>query len=159
MVVVRCTRKLLERVGPPVPDPPSSTARLGDWYAKPVAVAQRRFVLLMSVPSLLTVVMPGRNVSSLMVDFPDALQEVLRAAGISSTAIEREVEAPRDAVPAATDSRSLLASLNDFASQMQWKLSSAREPDLVTLAMYLNGMPVGAMGYKVPADVARGLLD
>jgi hypothetical protein len=50
MLVLRCTQKLLKRIGPPVVDPPASTTALGDWYAQPLAVGRQRYVLLVSEP-------------------------------------------------------------------------------------------------------------
>ena len=32
MIVLRCTQKLLKRIGPPLADPPASTTALGDWF-------------------------------------------------------------------------------------------------------------------------------
>jgi hypothetical protein len=51
MVVIRCTQKLLRRIGPSGPTDEKSTARLGDWLANLLGVAQRRFVLLVSEPT------------------------------------------------------------------------------------------------------------
>ncbi len=59
VLVIRATQKLLPKLGVPVAGPPPSTTVLGDWYAKPFGVAQRRFVLLISEHSRLAVVMPG----------------------------------------------------------------------------------------------------
>ena len=158
MLVIRCTRSLLKRVGPPTDEAPASTTRLGDWYAKPVSVAQRRYLLLMSSQSLLTVVMPGRDVANLARNFPGALQEVLVTIGVPVAAVEREVAESSEIVIATTDSRSLLASLNDFGTQMKFKLATAREPSLLAVSMYLNNMPVGARGYAIPMEIAQDLL-
>jgi hypothetical protein len=61
VLVIRCTRKLLDRVGSPVADPPPSTTRLGDWYAKPFGIAQRRYVVLASANARIAVLTPGRD--------------------------------------------------------------------------------------------------
>jgi Plasmid pRiA4b ORF-3-like protein len=61
MLVLRCTRKLLERVGPPGVAAAPSTTALGDWYAQPVSVGRQRFILLASEHSRLAVLMPGRD--------------------------------------------------------------------------------------------------
>ena len=44
MIAIRCTKKLLERIGAPSPVTVPATAILGDWYARPVAVAHQRLV-------------------------------------------------------------------------------------------------------------------
>ena len=38
MVVIRCTKRLLRRIGPLVSDADRSTTRLGDWYANLIDV-------------------------------------------------------------------------------------------------------------------------
>jgi len=52
VLVLRCTQKLLKRIGPPIADPPASTTALGDWYAQPLAIGHQRHVLLVSERSL-----------------------------------------------------------------------------------------------------------
>ena len=158
MIVMRCTRKLLERVGDPIGDPPASTSLLGDWYAKPFPVAQRRFVLLMSGTSRLSVVMPGRDLANLPHGFPDALAAVLGRLRLSPDAVEREVEASREVVLAVTDSRSMLGSLNDFALYAKHKLQRNPELDLVDLSVGLAYSPVIAMNFGFPRDAALALL-
>jgi hypothetical protein len=120
MLVLRCTRKLLDRVGPPVANPPQSTTVLGEWYAKPFAVAQRRFILLVNASTRIAVVMYARDVAHLPDHFPEALAPVLAQLGIPADDIVREVEASRTVVVATTDSRSLLGQLNDYALHIQF---------------------------------------
>lgn len=59
MVILRLTRKLLARVGPPTPDPPASTTVLGDWFGHLVFVGHQRYVILVSERSRLAVLLPG----------------------------------------------------------------------------------------------------
>lgn len=91
MFVLRCTRKLLERTGPPSPVPPISTTALGDWFAQPLAVHRQRYILLVSGLSRLSVLMPGRDARNLARNFPDALAEVLYELGVTTRAIEYEM--------------------------------------------------------------------
>jgi len=158
VIVLRCTRKLLDRVGPPVADPPASTSRLGDWYAKPFSVAQRRYLLVISGPSRLPVLLPGRDAAGLAHRFAGALGDVLVLLGIPVDVVEREALASREVVIAATDSRSVLGSLNDFALLAQHRLRAEPEIDLAKLAVKLAGTPIIAGGFGFPYDVARRLL-
>lgn len=91
MLVLRCTRKLLTRVAPPVDDPPLSTTALGDWYTQPFGIGHQRFVLLISEHSRLPVLMPGRDAKNLPRNFAGALAEMLEAVGVPPVAIEGEV--------------------------------------------------------------------
>jgi hypothetical protein len=157
MLVLRCTRKLLDRVGPPVANPPQSTTVLGEWYAKPFAVAQRRFILLVNASTRIAVVMYARDVAHLPDHFPEALAPVLAQLGIPADDIVREVEASRTVVVATTDSRSLLGQLNDYALHIQFRLRAVPDADLAAMASWVNHMPVSPLGMQYPADVARGL--
>jgi hypothetical protein len=157
VLVLRCTRKLLDRVGPPVADPPASTTLLGDWYAKPFAIAQKRFILLVSAETRIAVVMPGRDVANLPRNFPDALAVVLARLGIPADAIQREVTASRDVVLATTDSRSLLGTLNDGASWLKFRQRDRSDIDVVAMSVSLCHSPSGALGFRFPADLARCL--
>ena len=136
---------------------PSSTL-LGDWYAGPVAVGHRRFVLLISEHSRLPVVMPGRDVKHLAENFPDALARVLLGLGIEASAAEREVEATRQAVIAETNNRSLLGTLNDFSHMLKWQLHDNPDPDLTVEAVRLSETPVGPLGQGWPDEVTFRLL-
>jgi hypothetical protein len=158
MVIIRCTRKLLQRIGPPSPDSPPSTTLLGDWYAGPVAIGHQRLLLLISARSRLPVILPGRDVKHLAQNFPEALARVLLGLGIPATAVDREVEATREALIATTNSRSLLGTLNDFSFLLKWELQGAPAVDLVEAALRLSGTPVAPLGPGFPDQVTRQLL-
>jgi hypothetical protein len=158
VVVLRCTAKLLARVGPAVADPGQSAARLGDWYAKPFPVAQRRFILLMSGPARLPVVLPGSVAAGLARDFPDVLAGVLARLGVPAKTAAAEIDASREVVIAATDSRSMLGSLNDFASLAQHHLRCDPGVDLMDLSVDLSETPVIALGFESPYEAVRRLL-
>jgi hypothetical protein len=107
VLVIRCTRKLLDKAGPPVADPPPSTTLLGDWYAKPFGIAERRYVVLASAATRIAVLMPGRDLRNLARSFPAALAVQLDRLGVPPAAAERELEASREAVLAVTADRSM----------------------------------------------------
>ena len=159
MIAIRCTKKLLARIGPPssVTDP--TTAALGDWYAQPLNIGRQRLILLISEHSRLPVIMPARDVRHLALHFPNALARVLFGLGIDAAVTEREVEATREAVIAATDNRSLLGTLNDFNHMLQWQLPDRPDLDLVRIAIELSRTPVGPLRpTPFPDRVTRELL-
>jgi hypothetical protein len=158
VITIRCTKKLLDRIGAPSPLPAPTTAILGDWYARPVAVAHQRLVLLISERSRLPVVMPARDVKHLAVNFPDSLAAVLWGLGISAAVIQRELEAAREAVIAKTNSRSHLGTLNDFSYLLRGHMGNAPGLDLVDLALWLSNAPVAPLGMSSPDRVTRDLL-
>jgi hypothetical protein len=160
MVALRCTKKLLARVGPPQEATEPTTTILGDWYACPLNVGHQRFVLLISEHSRLPVLMAGRDLKHLTDNFPDALAAVLWGLGISAAVIQREVEATREAVIAKTNNRSLLGTLNDFSFMLRWQLPDRADLDLVQAALELSHTPVGPLRpTSFPDRVTRQLLD
>jgi hypothetical protein len=159
MVALRCTKKLLARVGPPQEVSEPSTSVLGDWYACPLAIGHQRFVLLISEHSRLPVLMAGRDLKHLADNFPDALAAVLWGLGLPAAVIQREVEATRQAVIATTDSRSHLGTLNDFSFMLRWQLQDEPGIDLVSEALQLSATPVRPLGRGgFPDKVTRQLL-
>ena len=161
MVAIRCTKKLLARVGSPQEFTEPSTPVLGDWYAAPLGVNRQRYVLLISERSRLPVLMAGRDLKHLTDNFPDALAAVLWGLGISAAVIQREVEASRKAVFAKTNSRSHLGTLNDFTNLLRWQLQGQTNPDLVQAAVELAHAPVAASTRQAffPDQLARQLLE
>ena len=158
MIVLRCTSKLLARIGPAVADPPASTSRLGDWYAKPFSVSQRRFVVAISGPSRVVVYLPLRGVAALPKTFASALHPVLIGLGIPRDAVDREVAESSEAILARTDSKSILGSLNEAAYFGEYGIRYEPELDLISLAIEAARMPVVAGNFGYPADVAARLL-
>lgn len=159
MVAIRCTKKLLARIGSPSPVTEPTTTVLGDWYARPVAIGHQRLILLISEHSRLPVIMRARDVKHLARNFPEALARVLLGLGIEMSAAQREVEATREAVIAKTDSRSLLGTLNDFSFMLQWQLLDRPNLDLMQAALALSHTPVRPLGRAgFPDRVTRELL-
>jgi hypothetical protein len=159
MVAIRCTQKLLARIGAPSPVTEPTTTRLGDWYARPVSIGHQRLILLISEHSRLPVLMPARDVKRLARNFPVALARVLLELDIDCAAIEREVAATREAVIAKTESRSLLGTLNDFMHMLQWQLPDDPGIDPLRAALELSHTPVRPLhpaGF--PDRVTRQLL-
>jgi len=158
VLVIRATAKLLTRLGPASPDPPVSTTVLGDWYAKPFPIAQRRFVVFTSERSRIAVLMPGRDVAALPRTFPAAMAQVLLGLEIPEDLVANEMASCGEVVVSDTaGNKSMLGTLNDHAAQAQHRLRWIREPDLVTESVSLCHTPMAPLGYGFAADVAREL--
>jgi hypothetical protein len=158
VVILRLTRKLLSRGGPPAAVTIPSTTVLGDWFAQPVSVGHKRYVLLVSERSRLPVLMPARDVKNLARNFPGALAQELHGLGVPSAVVDREVEATREAVVAVTNSRSVLGTLNDFSRALSYYLFDEPEANLVEGALLLSRTPVSPLDFASPARVTRRLL-
>ena len=79
MLVVRATKKLLDRLGPvTLESGQTSTTRLGDWYAS--AWAWRpQVALFVSEATLFPILMPLAPAATLLARFPDGLAQALAA--------------------------------------------------------------------------------
>ena len=79
MLVVRATKKLLDRLGPvTLESGQTSTTRLGDWYAS--AWAWRpQVALFVSKATLFPILMPLAPAATLLARFPDSLAQALAA--------------------------------------------------------------------------------
>jgi hypothetical protein len=73
------------------------------------------------------------------------LAAVLWGLGLSAAAVQRELEATREAVIAKTNNRSLLGTLNDFSLMLKWQLQGRQDIDLVQAALELAHTPVAPL--------------
>ena len=129
MVVIRCTQKMLKRVGPPDREPPTSTTRLGDWSANLVGVGRQRFVLLVADRTRLPILLPARDLKSIRVPLVDALAHVLLSLNVAAPSVRRELAEMRDGAFATTNNRSVLDTMNDFSNATWWRYHDERHAD------------------------------
>jgi hypothetical protein len=157
MVVLRCTRKLLRRVGSGSPDsvePPKSTTRLGDWYANVVIVHRQHLVLAVSGVTLLPVLVPAAPYKTMIQRIAEAAGQVLRALTIAEDRVAAEEKAMREAIMATTNDRRVLGSMNDFANMLDAYLD---DRPLTEVALHLAEAPCSPIGMKSPQDATLAL--
>jgi hypothetical protein len=148
MVVVRGTAKLLKRMRiAPTPEPPSSTTRLGDWYSNVVDFRGGELVLCVSEITLLPVVLPPAAIgSSFSAALAMGLNHVLARLGIEPAAVQAEARAMADATYAATSSRRVLGSMNDFWNLLDGYWSP--RADLTSVALRIADAPCGPLAME-----------
>lgn len=141
MLVVRATKKLLDRLGPVTLQPgESSTTQLGDWYGT-VWTWKPQVALFVSEATLFPVLMPLAPSATLLARFPDHLAQSLAAHGIPESFITDELSRMRDARLARTASRSLLGIMNEFTFLAQADRGRTADTDLTALARWLASTP------------------
>jgi len=163
VITLRCTQKVRKRLRlaeATSASPPPTTA-LGDWYVNLVRFGQQQIVMATSERSLLTVLLPARELrQSLVPNLQSAVQRLLIALGVSPDTVSREIAAMQPAAFASAVNRRVLGSMNEFVWQLGAYLD--RTGDALELARELSDTPMSAVGSKsllgVPADVARELL-
>ena len=114
MLVVRATKKLLDRLGPvTLESGQTSTTRLGDWYTS--AWAWRpQVALFVSEATLFPILMPLAPAATLLARFPDRLAQALAAHDVPEAFITEELSRMQDVRLGKTASRSMLGIMNEF---------------------------------------------
>jgi hypothetical protein len=164
VITLCCTQKVRKRLKlaatPPGSSPP--TTALGDWYVNLVRFGRQQVVMGTSERSLLTVLLPARDLrQSLVPNLQWAVQQLLTVLGVPSEAVSREIAEMQPATFASAVNRRVLGSMNEFAWQAGAYLD--RTDDALELARQLSETPMSAVGSKsllgIPADVARELIE
>ena len=160
MFTFRPTARLTERLGAmPVPHEQPTTTRLGDWYGNLVRFGRQQMILCTSDRSLLSVVLPAKDVRhSLPLALPGAVGSLLHGLGVPATQVRAELEAMRDVTIGKTVSRSVLGSMNDFVFAIQCRLDDEPAVPFDELASWLSETPCSPLGYDSPRSAATRLL-
>jgi len=145
VITVRATRKLLQRLGPPVATPEASTNRLGAWYATVLSWRPQQVALFVSELTLLPVVLPLAPAATVLDRFPDELADVLVALRVPLSVVGAEVDASRSAQLATPASRSVVGSMNEFAFLADHHRTPGVAPNLLDLSVALARTPCGPL--------------
>ena len=165
MLTLRLTRVVCARlhVCDELTEPPRSTGALGDWYVHLVRFGRRQLALATSERSLLTVLLPARELrTKLAPNLRASVSALLETLGVPHGAIVREIVAMEPVTFGRATSRRVLGSMNDLAFQASVYI--AREGhDLLAISQRLARTPMSAIGRKpgalgFPDKVARALL-
>ena len=148
MLIVRATKKLLDRIGAPSLDEgEQSTTLLGQWYATalfwkpPVA-------LFVNEPTLLPVLLPLAPAATLLARFPRQLAAVPAAHGTPGEVIDEEQRQMHDRRLAKTANRSVVGIMNEFSFLAGAYRGDTPAPDLLSLAVRLAATPCGPLYSK-----------
>ena len=113
VLIVRATKKLLDRVGPPSLGDEESTTLLGQWYATAL-FWKPQVALFVSEPTLLPVLMPLAPAGTLLARFPQYAAASLAFHGTPQEVIDEELRQMRDHRLAKTANRSVVGIMNEF---------------------------------------------
>jgi hypothetical protein len=146
-MILRATKKLLDRLGPPSPvDGAASTTLLGDWYAT-CLFWRPQVALLVSEVTLLPVLMPLAPAATLLARFGPQLAVVLAAHGTPQPVIDTELPQMAETRLAKTANRSIVGIMNEFRYLAEAWREDEPTPDLLQLALRLATTPCGPL-YK-----------
>jgi Domain of unknown function (DUF6933) len=148
VLIVRATKKLLDRIGPPdLGEGEQSTTLMGQWYATAV-FWKPQVALFVSEPTLLPVLMPLAPAATLLARFPQQIAAVLAAHGTPEAVIDEELRQMRDCRLAKTANRSVVGIMNEFTFLADAYRGDIPVPDLLALALRLAATPCGPLYSK-----------
>jgi hypothetical protein len=148
VLIVRATKKLLDRIGPPsLGEGEQSTTLLGQWYATAL-FWKPQVALFVNEPTLLPVLMPLAPAATLLARFPQQVATVLAAHATPDTIINEELRQMRDHRLAKTANRSVVGIMNEFTYLAETYRDSTPTPDLLGLAMRLATTPCSPLYSK-----------
>ena len=131
---------------------------LGDWYADFLSVGRLRLVLAVSERSLLSVIVPARDIKNLGIHIRSGLQVLLASLHVSPDALARELQEMQEMAYAPTASRVVLGCMLDLSLQARLRLDSGSPSSLNKVALDLSRNILSPLGSHYPRDVALGLL-
>jgi hypothetical protein len=145
VLIVRATRKLLDRTGGVTATPDdASTTVLGDWYA--TALFWRpQVAMFVNARTLLPVLVPLAPAATVAARFSDHLATTLDALGTPRSFTDHELAEMTDQRLAPTASRSVLGTMNDFAHLAGHYRHHDGDTDLVAISLWLAGTPCGPL--------------
>jgi hypothetical protein len=163
MISLCCTKIVRDRLrlSAQLAAPVQPSTRLGNWYVHLARFGHQQIVLATSERSLLTVLLPARQLrESIHISFQAAIAELLVALQVPAKVVNRELAAVQPISFAAASNRRVIGSMNEFVRQIDSDLT--RTGDSLQLALRLGETPMSAVGsklnYGLPNEVARQLL-
>jgi hypothetical protein len=145
VLIVRATKKLIDRLGPPtLGDGEQSTTLLGDWYAT-AWFWKPQVALFVNEPTLLPVLMPLAPSATLLTRFGQQLGTVLAAHGVLEAIIDAELRQMQDHRLTKTANRSVVGIMNEFTYLAEAWRDDGPVPDLQALALRLATTPCGPL--------------
>jgi hypothetical protein len=153
VLIVRATKKLLDRIGPPtLRGGEQSTTLLGQWYA--TALPWRpQVALLVNEPTLLPVLMPLAPAATLPARAGRHIAAILAAHATPDAVIDEELRHMHDYRVATTANRSVVGIMNEFSRLAEVHRHRDPCPDLTDLAQRLATTPCSPLyGRNVSPD-------
>lgn len=158
MVTLRCTRKLLRRLGVPAEIPSAqATTVLGDWYGNLYYTRPHQMVLCLNERTLLAVLIGARDANSLGSRFRDSVIAMLSRLGVPSAAVDAEARSMADVAFGPTANRRILGCLNEAAYAISAELDLGRRTSLTDLELFLSENIYSPTGYRTPRELVAEL--
>jgi hypothetical protein len=163
MITLRCTRKAADALGAwPLPEPPSGTGPLGEWYVNLIPTVSGGFFLFMNARCLLSVVVPRQGTAADILNmFVRRVANILSLIGLHHAIIDQELEHFRDIRIGKTASRRLLGVMNEVGFHLQSALEESTKDSKLSLSDFefqMAEMPQATMDWNCAAHIAIKVL-
>ena len=156
MTALRCTAKLLKPLKTkPAADLCAPTNCLGDWSANVVRYARKPFVIAVAEYSRIALILPAAPYATLVERFQQDLPYLLRYLHIPDVQIEAELAAMQPMRIAKTNSRSVLASINNYDLMISWLLAGGEDWTTVDLMQRIAEDISKPNDYQPTGDAVR----
>jgi len=163
MIHLHCTKKLLNTSrleGPLLITEKDVSQLMHDWYVtlSGSGFAGKFFVVYCHQPSLLTILVPGKSIKKSFDEFKIRLLNLLTRFEFPKYFINLEMKLTEEFVVGKTNSRSMLAYLNEINYHNEWrfkKFSSYDTIDLIEVENMIMSMLYSVKGekdYKTPTE-------
>lgn len=151
MLILRCTQKLRKKhLEPLVHEEDSLVPTLPSWHANLIYLATSPIVVCVNDQTLLSILVPGRGFPNIVDVIKERIRHRLRRMGLSEERIAVEETAMKIVQVHPSNSRSVLASMNDFVLNLRWQVSEKFNINQVdALEDMLSETPMGAAGVRI----------
>jgi hypothetical protein len=122
VVVLRRTQKLASQLPASSDTTVTSDTALGDWYVNRLVVDRKPLLVMASSRSLISILIPAKDIRSLPARLPSLVAQRLRRLRIPERLITAEVAAMSPVGVAKTADRSVMGILVDFAMMIPYHL-------------------------------------
>ncbi len=155
MMTLRCTQKVLHwfKWAPQESDLPATTT-LGDWYANLLFTKHHRLLLCTSETSLLSILIPLKNMKGIGVALAQTVRKNLERHGVPENLVSAEITQMEPIFIGKTKSRVVLGAMNDLMMGAKVYLEIGRQ-DVVSAENKLCETFLSPIGNKYPREVAK----
>lgn len=157
MYTLRCTQQLLGRIHHTLPEIGAEpTTALGNWYVNTLNVGRLRLLLCTSERTLLTVLVPARNLAAFPARLTDSIGRTLISLDILADQVAREQREMTWHQFGRTASRTVLGSMVDFAFLAETYIrDEGADADLDQAGLFVSRAPCRPIQYKSPDRFTR----
>jgi len=157
MITLRCTQKLLKRLGSfGNDDTHAPTNILGDWYGNLIYARPQQLVLCLNERSLLLVLLRARDGKSLATRFRQSVLALLNRLNVPASIIEVEASAMQDIRIGRTASRRVVGCMVEAAKVLEFELRRGEFQTFEELEDQFSEFLYATIGYRYPREGCIG---